>query len=201
MALALRPLTQFRPQSTLSLPDDFAQRMQGQRIIALERRAKYILARLDDDQIWVTHLGMTGRFLSQSINDPSLYHAKPGDHKHRHLNIVVNNGSVASIDYIDPRRFGFMWLIESKALDEQAWYKTLGPEPLSNEFHADQLKHVLQTRQSSIKSALMDQSVVAGLGNIYVCEASMKLPLALYAPVLRYLWTKRKRLCAPFGAS
>lgn len=154
-------------------PDGFAQRLEGKRILGLERRAKYLLAPLDSGETWITHLGMTGRFCLKTRSDgPQLgeyyYEAAP-DPKHTHVEMETDGG--AALAYNDARRFGFMGLLDSLALPSHPWFASLGPEPLGREFHADYLRNALASRAQAIKPALLDQRLVAGLGNIYVCEA------------------------------
>jgi formamidopyrimidine-DNA glycosylase len=152
-------------------PARFAARLKGRRVEALTRRAKYLLAELDDGQAWVTHLGMTGRWsIAGARKQPGdFYYSEPPDARHTHVVVALEGGVV--LEFNDPRRFGYMDLIASEALDTHAWFKGLGPEPLGNAFHAAHLAAAFEAKKTSIKAALMDQRVVAGLGNIYVCEA------------------------------
>lgn len=152
-------------------PKRFAARLTGRRVEALTRRAKYLLAELDDGNIWVTHLGMTGRWsvagLKQQPGD--FYYAEPPDPKHTHVIVEIEDG--ARLEFNDPRRFGYMDLIARDVFDAHPWFKGLGPEPLGNEFHAPYLAEAFAGKKANVKSALLDQRVVAGLGNIYVVEA------------------------------
>ncbi len=152
-------------------PKRFAARLTGRRVEALTRRAKYLLAELDDGNIWVTHLGMTGRWsvagLKQQPGD--FYYAEPPDPKHTHVIVETEDG--ARLEFNDPRRFGYMDLIARDAFDAHPWFKGLGPEPLGNEFHAPYLSEAFAGKKANVKAALLDQRVVAGLGNIYVVEA------------------------------
>lgn len=154
-------------------PDRFAERLQGAQILALERRAKFLLAHLDSGETWITHLGMTGRFCLRTRSDgPQLgeyYHDRPPDPKHTHVEMGTDRG--AALAYNDARRFGFMGLLASHEWPSHPWFAGLGPEPLSHDFHAEYLLNVLASRIQAIKPALLDQRIVAGLGNIYVCEA------------------------------
>jgi formamidopyrimidine-DNA glycosylase len=142
----------------------------GRKVKALDRRAKYLLARLDDDEVLVMHLGMTGRF---SIDhDGALgkfVHEQKEAPKHEH--IVFHLGDGTAVRYSDARRFGYMDLIPNKALSEHALFKGLGVEPLSPAFTPEWLAWRLKGKATSIKAALVDQKLIAGLGNIYACEA------------------------------
>ncbi len=154
-------------------PDGFAERLEGALILALERRAKFLLAHLDSGETWITHLGMTGRFCLKTRSDgPPLgeyYHDRPPDPKHTHVEMETDRG--AALAYNDARRFGFMGLMASLEMPSHAWFAGLGPEPLGRDFHAEYLLKALAGRAQAIKPALLDQRLVAGLGNIYVCEA------------------------------
>jgi formamidopyrimidine-DNA glycosylase len=152
-------------------PKRFAARLSGRRVDALERRAKYMLARLDDGNVWITHLGMTGRWsvIGAKRQPGDFYYSEPPDPTHTHVVIEMEHG--ARLEFNDPRRFGYMDLIAEDALDAHPWFKGMGPEPLGNEFHLPYLKKALAGKKTSIKAALLDQRIVAGLGNIYVVEA------------------------------
>jgi len=152
-------------------PERFAERLTGRRVETLARRAKYILADLDDGNVWITHLGMTGRWsiIGAKTQPGDFYYAEPPDPTHTHVVLKTDRG--ATLEFNDPRRFGYMDLIARDALDAHPWFKSLGPEPLGNEFHVGQLKRAFANKKTSVKAALLDQRVVAGLGNIYVVEA------------------------------
>ena len=161
-----------RPNLRFAFPKDFAPRLTGATIMRFKRRAKYLLAdmrgRDNEAFIWLTHLGMTGRFnyIEKGKNAPP-YDGKNAE-KHVHLRVLLEGGD--QLDYIDPRRFGFMDIIAG-APENNKFLATLGPEPLSDDFNEKMLGAALRHRQSPIKNALLDQRIVAGLGNIYVCEA------------------------------
>lgn len=159
-------------------PERFAARLKGRRVDALTRRAKYLLARLDDGQVWVTHLGMTGRFsiLGAKRQPGDFYYAAPTNPAHTHVVIDVDDG--ARLEFNDPRRFGFMDLISEAGIEAHPWFARMGPEPLGNQFHAGYLKGALAGKKTSVKAALLDQRVVAGLGNIYVVEALHRAGIA-----------------------
>jgi formamidopyrimidine-DNA glycosylase len=154
-------------------PLDFAARLKGASIDMLDRRAKYLLAGLDTGQTWVVHLGMTGRFTihdGRNQGQPGdFYYAAAPDPKHTHLTLETDAG--IEISYNDPRRFGYMDLVDSEALPTHRYFASLGPEPLSADFAPATLAAGFAGRVQSIKATLLDQRVVAGLGNIYVCEA------------------------------
>lgn len=142
-----------------AIPADLRQRMTGARVTGLSRRAKYGLIATDRDDILIFHLGMSGRWRI----DPAAIGA------HDHLLIETESGRLLSLN--DPRRFGSLDLVRSDALDSFPAFAMLGPEPLGPEFSARYLKGALAGRKASIKLLLLDQRIVAGLGNIYVCEA------------------------------
>ncbi len=151
------------------LPAKFAERLTGRRVEKLTRRAKYILAHLDGGEVLIMHLGMSGRFSIEGAKVGRFVHATPEPGKHDHIVFETDKG--ARVTFTDHRRFGMMDLF--KASDE-ATYKylaALGPEPLSRAFSPATLDAALAGKRTPIKAALLDQRVVAGLGNIYVCEA------------------------------
>lgn len=155
-----------RPDLRFPFPPDFADRIQGQRVERLSRRAKFLRADLTSGDRLFMHLGMSGRFVLGGDQLGEFTHAHDADPKHHHVIFETEDGN--TVTYNDPRRFGFMELIASGApyrLDD------LGPEPLGNEFNAPDLRNRLKGKKSKIKIALLDQHIVAGLGNIYVCEA------------------------------
>ena len=162
-----------RPDLRFPLPEGFVQRLTGARITGLERRAKYLLARLDRDETLVMHLGMTGRFeiegAEKKTRPGEFALAAPADPKHAHVVFHTEAGPV--VTYFDPRRFGYMDLIETELLGAHPWFAGLGPEPLGPDFDAAHLLAELAGRRQAIKTLLLDQRIVAGLGNIYVCEA------------------------------
>ncbi|MEM9705047.1 MAG: bifunctional DNA-formamidopyrimidine glycosylase/DNA-(apurinic or apyrimidinic site) lyase [Pseudomonadota bacterium] len=162
-------------------PDAFADRLTGAKVLTLSRRGKYLIAALSTGETLIMHLGMTGRFtvLSTGQNgadatSPGEFHHKAGDdakHDHVHFDLRQKDGTIVEIVYNDVRRFGFMDLAPTDGLPESKHFRGMGPEPLSNEFSADILNAALAGKATPIKAALLDQRVVAGLGNIYVCEA------------------------------
>jgi formamidopyrimidine-DNA glycosylase len=169
---AFARVEQRRADLRFPLPKNFGIRLSGRTVEALDRRAKYLLARLDDGEVLVMHLGMTGRFRIDRANgthkaDPMQAQKKAPKHEH----IVFHLGDGTAIRYSDTRRFGLMDLVRSERLDEHRLFKGLGMEPLSPAFTAEWLAQRLKGKATSIKAALVDQRLIAGLGNIYVCEA------------------------------
>ena len=170
----LSRVEQRRPDLRFAFPDGFVQRLTGATITALERRAKYLLARLDRGDTLVMHLGMTGRF---EIDEPGGPRQRPGDFVHapasdpKHAHVLFMTEAGATVTYSNPRRFGFMGLVETARLDQHPWFSAMGPEPLGPAFDAGVLIEAFKGRKQTAKTLLLDQRVVAGLGNIYVCEA------------------------------
>jgi formamidopyrimidine-DNA glycosylase len=163
-------------------PDRFADRLDGATVLRLERRAKYLLAYVDTQEVWVTHLGMTGRFQIDDSDDGlgAYYHQIVPAEKHLHFQTIATrpDGQRARIDFFDPRRFGFMLLMSPAELYESKWYASLGVEPLSDDLSADYLLSKAKGRGLNLKALLMAQAGIAGLGNIYVCEALWRARLS-----------------------
>ena len=165
---------QRRPDLRFPLPKHFAQRLQGRKVDALDRRAKYLLARLDDGEVLVMHLGMTGRFSIDTANGRSLELGEFEDEQKpapKHEHIVFHLADGTAVRYSDTRRFGLMDLIPGATLPSHALFKGLGIEPLSPGFTPEWLASRLKGKVTSIKAALVDQRLIAGIGNIYACEA------------------------------
>lgn len=162
-----------RPNLRFPFPDDMAARLAGRRVERIDRRAKYLLLRLSGDETLLVHLGMSGRFsieAEQGAEQPGDFvHAAPANPRHDHVVFEIEGG--VTVRYNDPRRFGFMLMFANAAEDAQPNLAGLGPEPNSNAFSGATLGEALAGKRTPIKSALLDQRVVAGLGNIYVCEA------------------------------
>jgi formamidopyrimidine-DNA glycosylase len=152
---------------------DFVARLAGQTVTGLGRRAKYLMADLASGDVLLMHLGMSGSFRvlenEQNAAPGKFHHTRSGDRAHDH--VVFHMSSGAAVVFNDPRRFGYMKIIARSALDNEPLLKGLGPEPLGNEFDAAMLARSCAGKKTSLKAALLDQRVVAGLGNIYVCEA------------------------------
>ncbi len=166
---------QRRPDLRFPFPTNFVARLKGWRVSSLERRAKYILAHLTSGETLIIHLGMSGRVSIHSMaeNAPGAFHHQV-PHKEKHDHVVFQlqgpNGQ-AAVTYNDARRFGYMDLVATHDLDQSNHFARMGPEPLGNHFSASSLSDALKGKKTPIKQALLDQRVVAGLGNIYVCEA------------------------------
>lgn len=171
----LTRVVQNRTDLRFPLPDDFAHRLTGARVEALERRAKYLLARLDTGESLVAHLGMTGRFTIGEIQPGRFHHAAGEDPKHTHIVFETDKGG--RIAFNDARRFGYMDILPTSALGESRWFAGLGPEPLGPDFNPAALAKALARRKPAIKVTLLDQKVVAGIGNIYACEALFRARL------------------------
>jgi formamidopyrimidine-DNA glycosylase len=155
------------------LPKDFAQRLKGKTVTGLGRRAKYLLADISSGDVLIMHLGMSGSFhVFRRAADTALgryYHEREKRAAHDH--IVFHMSSGATVTFNDPRRFGSMKIVARDKLDAEPLLKRLGPEPLGNAFDAAMLAKACTGKKTNLKAALSDQRVVAGLGNIYVCEA------------------------------
>jgi formamidopyrimidine-DNA glycosylase len=159
---------------------DFVARLTGQTVTGLGRRAKYLLADLGSGDVLLMHLGMSGSFrVVEDGNQKTpgkFHHPRPEDRAHDH--VVFHMSSGAAVVFNDPRRFGYMKIIARRALDDEPLLSGLGPEPLGNEFDAAMLARSCANKKTSLKAALLDQRVVAGLGNIYVCEALYRAQLS-----------------------
>lgn len=158
-----------RPDLRWPFPDNMAARLTGQKVLQLRRRSKYILADLASGESLLIHLGMSGRMLVSGDPLGQFVHDHPAPEKHDHVVLHMDNG--ARITFNDPRRFGAMDLMETATAATHKLLAVLGPEPLGNDFHETHLIAALKGRMMPIKSALLDQKIVSGLGNIYVCEA------------------------------
>jgi len=157
-----------RPDLRFPLPERMADRLTGATVTTLRRRSKYILADLDSGETLLIHLGMSGRILISGQMLGDFHHDHPAPQKHDHVLFHMENS--ARITFNDARRFGAMDLMATLTADRHPLLAKLGPEPLGNAFDESYLAKRLQGRLTPIKSALLDQTVLAGLGNIYVCE-------------------------------
>ena len=159
---------------------DFTARLQGQIVTGLGRRAKYLMADLGSGDVLLMHLGMSGSFRvlqqGEAKTPGEFHHPRGKDSAHDH--VVFHMSSGAAVVFNAPRRFGYMKIIARNALDDEPLLKGLGPEPLGNEFDAKMLARACANKKTSLKAALLDQRVVAGLGNIYVCEALFRALLS-----------------------
>ena len=169
------------------LPKDFAARLEGKTVTGMGRRAKYLLADLSSGDVLLMHLGMSGSFYvfdekggraegAKGGTAGNYYHGRSQHVAHDHVIFHMSSGAVATFN--DPRRFGFMKIVARSKLDAEPLLNRLGPEPLGNEFDAAMLARACQGKKTSLKAALLDQRVVAGLGNIYVCEALFRARLS-----------------------
>jgi len=158
-----------RPDLRWPFPERMAERLTGARVLAMRRRSKYILADLEQGETLLIHLGMSGRMTVSGDPLGQFVHDHPQVQKHDHVVLDMENG--ARITFNDPRRFGAMDLIPTAELENHKLLCMLGPEPLGNDFNDDHLIAAFEGRNTPVKSALLDQGIIAGLGNIYVCEA------------------------------
>ncbi len=173
-----------RPDLRFPFPEDFVQRLAGARIEALSRRAKYVLAPTDRGDTLVMHLGMSGRFEiarpEGTVRPGQFVYAADPDPRHAH--VVFETEAGGRVTYYDPRRFGYMGLIPTKTLSAHPWFAAMGPEPLSEAFNAGLLVRAFEGRRQGPKTLLLDQRIVVGLGNIYVCEALHKARISPFRP-------------------
>ena len=180
-----------RPDLRWPLPADFARRLTGRRVVGLRRRAKYILVDLDDGTSWLIHLGMSGRMLLSNGGDPV-----PEAHDH----VLVRTDEGWWLRFNDARRFGMMDLWPTADVENHRLLAGIGPEPLGNAFSAATLEAALAGRHSPIKAALLDQRVVAGIGNIYACEALHRAGVAPKRLALNVRGGRAESLAAAIAA-
>jgi len=164
----LTGVEQRRPDLRFPFPERFAERLTGQRVEALRRRAKYLIADLDGAEVLVMHLGMSGSFRIEQARGP-IPGAGAKNSLHDHVAFDLSTG--ARIVYNDPRRFGFMQLIPRPEFAAHPLFNNIGIEPLGDAFDGAALARLFAGKTTSLKAALLDQALIAGLGNIYVCEA------------------------------
>ncbi|MCG7494028.1 bifunctional DNA-formamidopyrimidine glycosylase/DNA-(apurinic or apyrimidinic site) lyase [Thalassobius sp. Cn5-15] len=157
-----------RPDLRWPFPDRMADRLMGQRVDRLRRRSKYILVDLASGETLLIHLGMSGRMLVSGDPLGQFVHDHPTAEKHDHVVLDMDNG--ARITFNDPRRFGAMDLLDTATAEDSKLLSVLGPEPLGNQFSEQHLINAFENKKSPVKTALLDQGIIAGLGNIYVCE-------------------------------
>ncbi|MEP3047011.1 MAG: bifunctional DNA-formamidopyrimidine glycosylase/DNA-(apurinic or apyrimidinic site) lyase [Roseibium sp.] len=175
---------QNRPDLRFPFPDRFSERLTGQTVTGLSRRSKYLLADIQSGDVLVMHLGMSGSFRvesgSNSASPGEFAHERNKNPKHDHVvfHLKTPTGADARIIYNDPRRFGFMDLIARDALGEHSFFRDLGIEPLGNALSGETLARLFAERKTPLKSALLNQKLIAGLGNIYVCEALWRTGLS-----------------------
>ena len=169
-------------------PEDFAVLLNGRTITSLARRAKYLLIHLDDNHVVISHLGMSGSFRIETQDrhgTPGAFHhdrSKLAAHDHVVFRLEAPDGALSEVIYNDPRRFGFMLLADGASLDAHPSLSGLGLEPLGNELSGTFLQALFEGKSTPLKAALLDQRLIAGLGNIYVCEALWRAQLSPLAP-------------------
>jgi formamidopyrimidine-DNA glycosylase len=164
---------QRRPDLRFALPERFVERLQGRRVVALGRRAKYLVADLDDANLLIMHLGMSGSFrieMCAGSDKPGKFH-QPRSEAALHDHVVFDMSNGARIIYNDPRRFGFMLILPRPEFNSHPFFAGMGIEPLGNELGGALLARLFAGKAAPLKAALLDQRLIAGLGNIYVCEA------------------------------
>lgn len=171
----IRALTLNRADLRFPLPENFGNQVEGRRVLRLSRRAKYLVMDLEGELSIISHLGMSGSFRIEATGGDlaDFHHPRSKNQAHDHvvLTMADERDAETRIIYNDPRRFGFMDLVMTDALDRYPAFSALGPEPSANTLSADYLAGRFRHKKSPIKAALLDQRVIAGLGNIYVCEA------------------------------
>ncbi len=174
---------QRRANLRIPFPERFVERLTGARVDALSRRAKYLLADLSTGEVLIAHLGMSGSFRIRTAEEeatPGAFHHER-DRSTAHDHVVFRLESGATITYNDPRRFGFMDLTARARLDAHPSLAGLGIEPTGNALSGEVLGGLFAARSTALKAALLDQKLVAGLGNIYVCEALWRAGLDPWA--------------------
>ncbi|MFO1189747.1 MAG: bifunctional DNA-formamidopyrimidine glycosylase/DNA-(apurinic or apyrimidinic site) lyase [Alphaproteobacteria bacterium] len=176
-----------RPDLRRPFPPGFRQHLTGRRILALDRRGKYLIARLDDGHALIIHLGMSGRLVVARKGEPP-----PGPHDH----VILTTDAGARVRFHDPRRFGLMDLCPTEALDTHPQLRGLGVDPLAREFSGPVLATLLAGRRLPVKNALMDQRLIAGVGNIYACEALFRAGISPRRPAARISGAVADRLAA-----
>jgi formamidopyrimidine-DNA glycosylase len=178
----------YRPDLRFPLPSAFVRKLKGRTIVSLSRRAKYLLAELDDGNVLVAHLGMSGSFRIEPEEAPpvipGVFHQQRSNTRaHDHVVLhLEREGHRCSVVYNDPRRFGFMDIVAAGDLAAYRHFRDLGIEPLGNQFGGSVLAELFSGKKAPVKAALLDQRLIAGLGNIYVCEALWQSRLSPLVP-------------------
>ena len=175
---------QRRKDLRVPFPKGLKEKLEGRKIMRLARRAKYILIHLDNRDVLIIHLGMSGRMLITRDHTPA---------KHDHLILHMKDGQ--QVAFNDARRFGLVYLLHEEAIDQHAAFKGLGPEPLGNDFSGPVLEQRLKGKKVAIKQALLDQRVVAGVGNIYACEALYEAGISPTRAAGKVAGEKAEALC------
>lgn len=181
-----------RPNLRFPFAENLGERLQGQKIVSLGRRAKYLLIEFEDGASLISHLGMSGSYRiepdlrgnSENHADENFHYPKSKNIAHDHvvMHLQTAQYGMRQVIYNDPRRFGFLLLAESGELEEHASLKNLGIEPTGNSLSGPVLSALFQGKKISLKAALLDQHLIAGLGNIYVCEALWRAQLSPLRP-------------------
>lgn len=193
----LTRVRQNRPDLRFPFPERFVERLEGATVQRLDRRAKYLLMPLSTGETWVSHLGMTGRFTLDGSQIGEFEEPAPIAGKHEHMSLcAVRGDAVTRIGFADARRFGFMGLIPSEGIEAHPWFAAMGPEPLGNGFSALHLAQAFSGRKQNVKVSLLDQRIVAGLGNIYVCEALYRARISPLIAAGRISQPRLERLTA-----
>ena len=191
----LTRVRQNRPDLRFPFPERFAERLEGATVERLDRRAKYLLFPLSTGETWVTHLGMTGRFTLDGAQLGEFEEVAPIGGKHEHVSLCATlGGQTTRVGFADARRFGFMGLIPTEEVEAHPWFAAIGPEPLGNGFSAAHLAAAFRGKVQNIKVSLLDQRIVAGLGNIYVCEALYRARISPLTPAGRVSGPRLERL-------
>nr|WP_280860654.1 bifunctional DNA-formamidopyrimidine glycosylase/DNA-(apurinic or apyrimidinic site) lyase [Pararhodobacter sp. SW119] len=179
-------------------PPQLAERLTGARVLRLRRRSKYILGDLDTGETVLLHLGMSGRIIVSGLGTPQMpgqfHHAHPAPARHDHVVLDMESGARVTLN--DARRFGALDLLATESAESHPLLVALGPEPLGNGFHAHHLRRLFRARSAPVKALLMDQRIVAGLGNIYVCEALFRAGIHPARPAGRISAARLERLAA-----
>lgn len=194
----IRRVEQRRPDLRFPFPERFAARLAGARVDALGRRAKYLLAELSTGEVLVLHLGMSGSFRIEGDVAGAFHHPRGKLASHDHVVFAMSNG--ATVTYNDPRRFGFMLLVARDGLADHPLFAGIGLEPLGNAFSGEVLARLFAGKAAPLKAALLDQRLVAGLGNIYVCEALHRAGLSPLRPAGTLAAAEADRLAADIRA-
>ena len=191
----LTRVRQNRPDLRFPFPDRFVERLDGAVVERVDRRAKYLLMPLSTGETWVSHLGMTGRFTLDGAQLGEFVEPAPIVGKHEHMSLCsVRGATMTRVGFADVRRFGFMGLIASDAVEAHPWFAGLGPEPLGNGFSGAHLAEAFAGKKQNIKVSLLDQRNVAGLGNIYVCEALYRARISPLTPAGKLTKPRLERL-------
>ena len=172
-----------RPDLRRPFPNNLAKRLKNRKINFLHRRSKYILIDLSEGETLIMHLGMSGRIMISQKAAGNFHHNKTHSQKHDHFILHLKDDH--QLTFNDPRRFGVIDLLKTENLELSDMLSQIGPEPLSNSFNEAYFVNTMRSKKTNIKSALLDQRVVAGLGNIYVCEALFRAGISPRRQALR----------------